>query len=133
MIAVDSSVVIAACASWHESHNVAQEAIDQDPRLVAHVALEAYSVLTRLPAPQRIPPEVVVAFLRAMFPDEPLVLSASALGRLPGELEERGISGGAVYDGLVAMSARAHGLELLSLDRRAAQTYEVCGVRFSLL
>lgn len=67
-----------------------------------------------------------------MFPDEPLVLAASALGRLPGELEERGILGGAVYDGLVAMSARAHGLELLSLDRRAAQTYERCGVRFSL-
>ena len=133
MIAVDSSVVIALCATWHESHKVAQEALDQDPRLVGHVGLESYSVLTRLPAPQRIPPAVVVAFLRAVFPDEPLVLSASALGHLPDELEERGISGGAVYDGLVAMSARAHGLALLSLDRRAVQTYERCGVRFSLL
>lgn len=133
MIAVDSSVVVAACASWHESHAAAQEALDEDPRLVGHVALEAYSVLTRLPAPQRIPPRVVVRFLQSAFPDEPLVLSASALGHLVAELEERGIFGGAVYDGLVAMSARAHGLALASLDRRAVQTYVRCGARFRLL
>jgi hypothetical protein len=48
-------------------------------------------------------------------------------------LHERGITGGAVYDGLVAMSAAAHGATLLTLDRRAVPTYRRSGVRHRLL
>lgn len=133
MIAVDSSVVVAACATWHQSHQAAQRALRQMPRLVGHCALEAFSVLTRLPGVQRVPPPLVVEFLRTTFPHEPLVLPASALMDIVGELDERGISGGAVYDGLVALSARAHGAELVSLDRRAADTYRRCDVTYRLL
>jgi toxin FitB len=39
------------------------------------------------------------------------------------EIAARGISGGAIYDALVALSARSAGLPLLSRDRRAASTY----------
>ena len=133
MTAVDSSVVIAACASWHESNEAATGAFEGRPRLIGHCALEALSVLTRLPGAQRVPSALVVEFLRRRFPLEPLVLSAAAMRDLAGELHERGIVGGAVYDGLVAMSARAHGAELLSLDRRAAQTYQRCEVAYRLL
>jgi hypothetical protein len=37
--------------------------------LVAHCAVESYSVLTRLPAPHRVAPNLVDEFLRAEFPD----------------------------------------------------------------
>lgn len=49
MIAADTSVVVAAFASWHEGHESALVALARRPRLPGHVALESYSVLTRLP------------------------------------------------------------------------------------
>jgi len=133
MTAVDSSVVVAACASWHETHDLARRAIDRGPRLVAHGALEAFSVLTRLPVPHRVPGDLVVAFLEDRFRDEPLALSAAAFRRLVGDLYQRGIAGGAVYDGLVALSAAAHGATLLTLDRRAEATYRRCRARVRFL
>jgi predicted nucleic acid-binding protein len=133
MNAVDSSVVVAACASWHESHEAASRVVDRRPRLVAHCALEAFSVLTRLPAPHRVAPDLVVAFLQERFPDEPLALDAARLRRLVPELHELGVAGGAVYDGLVALTAAAHGAVLLTLDRRALLTYRRCGIRHRLI
>jgi predicted nucleic acid-binding protein len=133
VIAVDSSVVIAVCASWHESHQVALRAFEGHPRLIGHSALDAYSVLTRLPGAQRVPTGLVVEFLRRRFPHETLVLSAGEVHGLVADLHQRGIAGGAVSDGIVAMSARAHGAELVSLDRRAAETYRRCDVAYRLL
>jgi hypothetical protein len=46
---------------------------------------------------------------------------------------EAGISGGAVYDGLVALAAAAAGLPLLSCDRHALSTYKALAVRFEML
>jgi predicted nucleic acid-binding protein len=43
------------------------------------------------------------------------------------------VSGGATYDGLIALTALDHDLELLSRDLRAARTYRALGVRFRLL
>jgi hypothetical protein len=40
MRAVDSSVVIAAFATWHEHHGLARKAMSGRPRLVAHAAVE---------------------------------------------------------------------------------------------
>jgi hypothetical protein len=66
--AADTSVVVAAFASWHERHDAARRALDGGPRLVEHCALETYSVLTRLPPPHRAAGEVVREFLAARFP-----------------------------------------------------------------
>src|SRR5262245_7588904 len=131
--AVDSSVVVAAFASWHESHTVARRVVDRRPRLVAHCALEAYSVLTRLPAPYRATGVLVVAFLDDRFREDPLTLAPRVLRQLPGELQRAGLVGGAVYDGLVAMTAVAHRATLVTLDRRADATYRRCGVRTRFL
>lgn len=133
MEAVDSSVIVAACAAWHESHASALRALRSRPRLVAHCALEAYSVLTRLPAPWRVPAPLVTAFLEDRFPSDPLVLTPTALRRVVSELEQRGVSGGAAWDGLVALTAATHGATLLTLDRRAEGTYRRCGVSRKLL
>jgi hypothetical protein len=48
-------------------------------------------------------------------------------------LPERGITGGALYDALVAATVADHGYGLLSCDRRAAPTYERYGIRFKIL
>lgn len=133
MNAVDSSVVIAAFASWHEEHEAAHAALNSGPRLVAHVALEAFSVLTRLPAPHRAAADLVVEFLRTRFDSDPLVLPAAELRDIVRTLHRLGVSGGAVYDGLVALSAAKHGAILLTLDRRAEPTYRRCGVQYRLI
>jgi len=68
MIAVDTSVVVAAFASWHEAHAQAAAVLVERPRLPAPVALEAYAVLTRMPPPHRAEASVVGEFLRRSFP-----------------------------------------------------------------
>ena len=44
-----------------------------------------------------------------------------------------GIAGGAVYDALVAATAREAGATLLTLDRRAVTTYQLLRVDYRLL
>jgi predicted nucleic acid-binding protein len=130
---VDTSVVVAAFASWHALHEAADSAIDGGARLVAHCALEAFSVLTRLPPPFRATAPFVRDFLADRFPDAYVALDADEYRALIPNLVERGISGGAVYDALVALTARRAGEMLVSCDRRAAQTYERLGADFRLL
>lgn len=126
-------MLVAACAGWHEQHETAIAILDERPRLVAHCALETYSALTRLPEPLRIEADLVAEFLRANFPDEPLALGAQRLGTIVDELVRRGISGGAAYDGLIALTAAEYGAELITRDQRAEQTYRRCGVSYKLL
>ncbi|MGI9112263.1 MAG: type II toxin-antitoxin system VapC family toxin [Gaiellaceae bacterium] len=133
MIAADSSVVVAAFASWHESHETASRALDGDVRLPAHAALESYSVLTRLPSPHRAKPELVRSFLADRFPEPVLVLDAGAHERLLDELASLGLTGGAVYDGLICATARELEATLVTCDRRAAATYDRLRVGFRLL
>lgn len=130
---VDSSIAIAAFGEWHELHGPAVEALADSPVLVAHAALEAYSVLTRLPEPFRASASTVVEYLADNFAGKPLALPAADQRRLPELMERAGIRGGSVYDGLVGLTAAASGFELLSLDVRAAQTYGRLSVDYHLV
>jgi predicted nucleic acid-binding protein len=131
--AADTSLVVAAFASWHESHEPARRALAEGLRLIEHCALETYSVLTRLPAPHRSPGEIVCEFLSASFRGPFLRLSESAHREFVLGLPAHGISGGAAYDALVAATAAAHRAQLISCDRRALPVYERYGVRAELL
>ena len=133
MTAADTSLVVAAFASWHERHEPARRTLDGGLRLVEHCALETYSVLTRLPAPHRASGEVVREFLKTRFPQPFLRLSPGAYRDFLSALPDRAVSGGAVYDALVAATAAHHGAELVSCDRRAAVVYERYRVRTQLL
>lgn len=130
MIAADTSVLVAAFASWHESHQVARAAVASGVSLLAHAALETYSVLTRLPPPHRAPPDAVQRYLRDSFGREWLHLSGAAYRDLMGRLSHDGLRGGAVYDALIAVTAAEHQATLLTLDARAAATYALLGVSF---
>lgn len=121
----DSSVVIAAFASWNEHHDAAVRALGDVRDLVAHVELEAYSVLTRLPEPFRAAPDLVARYLREDFSGKRMVLAEPERRGLLDRLVGLSISGGAVYDAIVAVTADHHGQALLSCDRRAARTYDL--------
>ncbi|MGH3665844.1 MAG: PIN domain-containing protein [Egibacteraceae bacterium] len=133
MIAVDTSVVVAALAAWHEGHTTSRETVQRRPRLIAHVALETYSVLTRLPPPHRVSPAVVHAYLLRQFPEPWLTLAAEEHRSLLDTLHRRGVGGGAVYDALVAATAVAAGATLLTRDVRARPVYALLNADVQVL
>ncbi len=133
MKAADTSLVVAAFASWHEQHAAARRVLDAGVCLIDHCALETYSVLTRLPPPHRSPAPVVMDFLRARFPQPFLRLSEPRYRAFVLGLAKQGVTGGAAYDALVAATAAAMDAELVTCDRRAAGVYDTYGVRFQFL
>jgi len=92
-----------------------------------------YSVLTRLPPPHRAPSDIFTAFLAQRFPDTPLMLAPRAWLRLLDQAAEPGVTGGAVYDALVAATVRHSGATLLTRDRRAIAVYGKMGVAYELV
>ena len=133
MRAADSSLVVAAFASWHERHEPARKYLDGGLRLVEHCALESYSVLTRLPSPHRSPGNLVRDFLVARFPGSHLRLGVAEFRKFLLGLPEQRVAGGSTYDALVAATAASHDAELVTCDRRAAPVYERYGVRVVML
>jgi predicted nucleic acid-binding protein len=129
----DSSVAIAAFATWNEFHAAAIEALGDARDLVAHAELETYSVLTRLPEPQRAEPRLVAEYLRKDYSGKRLSLPETARRGLLDRLANLSISGGAGYDALVGVTAAHHGYRLLSCDRRAETVYERLGIEVTYL
>ena len=129
MKAADTSTVVAAFASWHALHDAARRELDRGLDLIEHCALETYSVLTRLPPPHRVHAEVVRDFLAARFQRPFLRLAPQAYREFVLDLSNKGVTGGGSYDALVAATASAVGVELVTCDRRASTVYERYGVR----
>lgn len=133
MIAVDTSVAVAAFSSWHEAHGAALAVVQRGARLPLHAALESYSVLTRLPPPHRAAPALVEEYLALSFPHPFLTVPAGAGRRLLRAVAEGGLTGGAVYDALIGTAARHARATLVSRDRRAVAAYELVGATYELL
>jgi len=133
MIAVDSSVAIAAFGEWHELNEAARAVLDAGAAIPAHALLETYSVLSAFPPPYRAAATVVDRWLDARF-DRILAPPTAAQQReLVRQLAAAGRIGGAIYDALVAMTARRAGATLVTADRRAAATYATIGVDVQVL
>ncbi len=127
----DTSVLVPALVSWHHDHEQARmSVVDQVTALPAHVLIETYSVLTRLPAPHRIAPVDAAAAIAVTIGI--VALPADSHLDLITEMSRHGIRGGAVYDALIAATARHHDLLLLTRDRRARAVYEAVGVQYAL-
>ena len=99
----------------------------QELALSGHALAETYSVLTRLPGDARLAADDAARLLDARF--TPLVLSDGAARKVHATLSRIGIAGGAVYDGLVALAAKEHGVPLATRDARARGTYDAVGVK----
>lgn len=135
MIAPDTSVLFAALAPWHSAHRAAHELVSTmtGGRLIAHVAFETTSVLSRMPDGERISARVVHDALDRLFPDEWLQLDASGARRALATAVGAGVRGGALYDALISATAAAHGARLVTFDRRGRATYEAMGVEVEVL
>jgi toxin FitB len=132
VIVPDSSVLVAALAEWHPEHEVSRAALKRHDRgLVAHTAVEATSVLSRMPEPLRVTPRVVLDGLAHDYPAPWLTLTGLDQQAFLGRAVDAGLRGGALYDALIAATAREHGATLLSADRRAQEAYEAIGVHVS--
>lgn len=130
---VDTSVAVALLVADHEHHESTFRVLgDRRLGLAGHAAFETFSVLTRLPAPARRPPAVVIRLLDTNFPAS-RYLSAEATAALLGRLSGENIAGGAVYDALVGAAAAEHRIVLATRDRRALDTYRAFGVEVELL
>jgi predicted nucleic acid-binding protein len=128
LIAPDSSVVVAALSPWHDAHAVARERLLSDEvRLIAHVAFETVSALSRMPQEHSAPAPVVLEGLVRSFPQPWLSLNATQMRAALERTVAAGVEGGALYDALIAATAGRHGAQLLSADRRAQRTYEALG------
>ena len=89
-------------------------------------------MLTRLPGDARLSGEDAVRLLNARF-TTPLTLSSAQARQVHATLSRLGIAGGAVYDGLVALAAKEHGVALATRDARARGTYDAVGVTVILV
>ena len=132
-VLVDTSVAIALCVADHEAHAATVRALrGRELGLAGHAWFESFSVLTRLPPGQRQSPSSAARLLGHNFPHSRFLDAASAVG-LADRLRQMSITGGSVYDALVAMAALTHDLVLVSRDARAKRTYEAIGAAVDLL
>jgi predicted nucleic acid-binding protein len=127
-VAVDTSVAIPLLVRSHQHHaDVVRWWGGQELTLSGHALPETYSVLTRLPGDARLSAADAARLLDARF-TTPLTLSGPAAREVHVTLSGLGIAGGAVYDGLVALAAKEHGVALATRDARARGTYDAVGV-----
>jgi predicted nucleic acid-binding protein len=127
-VAVDTSVAVPLLVRSHQSHSeVVRWWSGQEITLSGHALAETYSVLTRLPGDARLSADDAARLLDARF-TTPLTLSGPQSAKVHTVLSSLGIVGGAVYDGLVALAAKEHGVPLATRDARARGTYDAVGI-----
>lgn len=126
----DSTIIVAALSSWHVKHDQAAERLQEISIAISHTLAETFSTMTRLPRGRRINPKQIQLYLQNKFTTE---IYLNSYRYAIAELTNCGVSGGATYDGLIALVARNANLKLLTLDKRASRTYEAVGVEYELL
>jgi predicted nucleic acid-binding protein len=138
--ALDTSVLVAALAAWHERHDACRVAVgallsgDEPPLVPDHAVVESFSVLTRLPVAYRISPEDARALLRDALRGRARVVGerADAVWGLLDAAVGSGIAGGAVYDLRILRSAvRAGATRLLTLNPTDFERFAVADVEIA--
>ena len=132
-VLVDTSVAVALLVMDHELHRTAMATLKgRRVGLAGHAAFETFSVLTRLPPPNRRSPSSVAHALSQNFPAT-VHVSAEGATRLLQQLEDGRIAGGAIYDALVGYAAVEHRRRLVTADVRATSVYRLLGVEVEVL
>jgi predicted nucleic acid-binding protein len=138
VIVPDTSVLVAGFVTGHRFHREAVSALAEvraGGGLIAHTIAETFSVLSAAGGVYRSDTPTVVAYLEQFLerPDSPIPLRPVAYREALEILVGAGRSGGAIYDALIALAARDAKATLVSFDRRAEATYELCGVEARML
>ncbi|TVS89615.1 type II toxin-antitoxin system VapC family toxin [Mycobacterium helveticum] len=116
MIAPHTSVLAAGFATWHEGHASAVRTLNRGVHLIAHTALETYSVLARLPPPHRVEAVIVSAYPAGITSGDYLTLDSESRRGLIDHLAARGVTGGATYAALIGWTAKLAGATVLTRD-----------------
>jgi len=131
--AADTSVAVAALDRGHAAHVACATAVRSlRPALAGHAAWETFSVLTRMPGQLAVDAPTAAGVIERTFPTI-CWLAPDASQELFSRLRTIGLTGGAVYDALVAEAARTHGRRLLTRDLRARRTYDLLGVEHEFI
>jgi toxin FitB len=117
--ALETSCVVPLLSSWHEFHARTKQAYDarlaRRQRLIipAHVLLESFSVLTRMPV--RLSPEDARRLLQENFfkTAEAASLAGGAAWSSIQDLSLREMGGGIIYDAVIARTAFDAGASVL--------------------
>jgi predicted nucleic acid-binding protein len=137
VIVPDSSVLVAGFVVEHRFHRVAEAAVAEvraEGRLVAHTMAETYAVLSAPGGVYRVGPDSVAAYLdKFLDGDAPIQPRPAAYREALELLVDDGRGGAPIYDALIALAVRDAAATLISFDRRAKPTYELCGVEARFL
>jgi predicted nucleic acid-binding protein len=108
----DTSCLVAVVCVWHEHHGRAAQELerrlgqDEPMRIAGPSLIETYAVLTRLPPPHRLSPADTLALLEANFMSADVIaLDADSYRTLLRQTPGEGVSGGRVYDSVIAACA----------------------------
>jgi toxin FitB len=130
---LDTSVAVPLLVERHEHHERVFDALgDERVGLAGHAVFETYSVLTRLPPPDRLSPPSAGLLLRTNFATS-VHLDADQTASVALALVEHDIAGGAVYDALVGAAAAHHGRRLVTRDARAVDVYRRIGAEVDVI
>jgi len=132
-LAVDTSVAVALVVTSHRAHEIVSRYVGTRPVLLAaHAQLETYSVLTRLPGDARLAAADAQTIIANRFGD-PIPMVPDDHLALLAMFASAGVVGGAVYDGVIGLTAKRAGLQLATRDRRAVPTFLALGVGHELM
>jgi len=128
--------MIALVASWHERHPAVRDSLEgllaEGHRLAvsAHSLVEAYAVLTRLPAPYRVAPAAAHDLIQKNFANASVApLTASGYWRLLQNCAKHGVAGGRSCDALIAHAAQRFApCLLLTLNARHFAALDAPGI-----
>lgn len=136
--AADTSVLVAGLLGWHESHGPAlaalRAAIASEGGLVIAVPalVEAFAVMTRLPAPHRLAPERAGELLLGSLENRCTIvgLSGPEIWKFLRSLVAERVSGGRTYDAaILACAVKARAKRLLTLDAGDFTRLEARGIQ----
>lgn len=109
----DTSCIVPALLAFHPDHSACRAALEErlgrgeQMVVAAHTLAEAYRVLTGMPAPRRIAPEVAWRSIEAAFVAnrEVVQLEGVRMAAVLTDASRDGIAGGSIYDFLIAATA----------------------------
>lgn len=125
--AIDTSVIVAAHLVRHDHHKASFHALaatlesEESIVLPLPALTEAYSVLTRLPAPNRLSPEDAFQVLHRSFREVASIVSLSSQDVWPflADLAQGRFAGGATYDfQIIACAVKGGADRILTLNTR---------------
>jgi predicted nucleic acid-binding protein len=133
--------LVAALLPWHKNHRVAFDALaavlTEEGGLVLPLPslVEAYAVLTRMPAPHRMSPEDAYSVLAALLLDTARIVGLDSVDTwrlLVGSVEVQ-TAGGAIYDAQILACAQKAGAErIFTLNPRHFERLRPVGLRVEI-